>query len=199
MPLPMHPARGLITVAAIVLTVSACSKTSEAPPERPLVNLPLEISVGSGAEVIDNSDAGIESCAKAALAKVPGELLRASLQSRTEGRYWEFEVRRDDGRRALLDCSDRAGTVADAGFMVATARDPAFAKAASVDEATARQRALTARPGDIEQIHYQLMPDGKARYRLQIRSGQDLHQVWVDAADAEVIGRERELLRIGAP
>ncbi len=188
----------LIIATAAALLISACGK-HEAPATDtpPLVAAPLEMNAGSAAAAVIGSNAGIESCAKAALARAPGELLQATLKSESEGRVWEFEIRQADGKLFDLECSDSAGTIVETETRVATAADPAFAAIARIDEAAARAKALAAKPGTVERVEFELEADGKASYEFDIKAEDSDYRVEIDAASGEVAESSRELLEIG--
>ena len=179
-------------IAAIaVVVLSACSKT-EAP-----VGASQEIAAGSPAAAVANSNAGIESCAKAVLAQTPGELLQATLKQETEGRVWEFEVKQADGKLLDIECSDTAGTIVESEGRVETAADPAFAAIAKIDEAAARVKALESKPGTVERVEFELEPDGKASYEYDIKTADGDYRVEVDATSGEIVESSKELLEIG--
>jgi len=182
----------LIAAAAAVFVLSACNK-SEAPP----APAPLEISAGSSAAAVANSNAGIESCAKAVLAQAPGDLLQATLKQETEGRVWEFEIKQADGKLFDIECSDTAGTIVETEVRVATAADPAFAALAKIDEAAAKAKALESKPGTVERVEFELEPDGKASYEFDIKTDDGDYRVEIDASSGEVVESSKELLEIG--
>lgn len=180
-----------IALAVAALTLAACAKT-EAPAAAPAV-----VAEAPPAAAVPNSNAGIESCAKAVLAQAPGELLQATLKQEAEGRVWEFEVKQADGKLFDIECSDSAGTIVETETRVASAADPAFAAIAKIDEATAQAKALAAKPGTVERVEFELEPDGKASYEYDIKTTDGDYRVEVDAASGEVVETSSELLEIG--
>lgn len=187
----------LLFAVVLALTASACKQEDAAAKAR-LVSLPLEMTAGSATAAVTQSDAGIESCAKAALARVPGDLLQATLNSETTGRIWAFEIRQADGRRVGLECSDSAGTVVEADRLAASASDPAFASIATVDEKTARAHAVDTKPGRIERVAYKLGRAQQAIYAIDVLTDDGTIRIDIDAASGELIRTSRELLRIGS-
>jgi uncharacterized membrane protein YkoI len=173
-----------LALAAAALTLAACAKT-----ETPASTAP--------AAAVAASNAGIESCAKAALAQAPGELLQATLKSEPEGRVWEFEIKQADGKLFDIECSDSAGTIVETETRVASAADPAFAAIAKIDEAAARAKALAAKPGTVERVEFELEAEGKASYEYDIKTADGDYRVEVDAASGEVVETSAELLEIG--
>ncbi|MBA4285689.1 MAG: peptidase [Xanthomonadaceae bacterium] len=180
-------------LALAALTLAACAKT-EAPAPAAAVSAP---AADAPATVVANSNAGIESCAKAALAQAPGELLQATLKSEPEGRVWEFEIRQADGKLFDIECSDSAGTIVETETRVASAADPEFAAIAKIDEATARAKALAAKAGTVERVEFELEAEGKASYEYDIKTADGDYRVEVDAASGEVVETSAELLEIG--
>lgn len=184
-----------VAALAIALLSSACSKT-EVARTPPLISTPLEMSAGSMSTTAA-SDAGIESCAKAALARMPGTLLRATLRSTTEGRIWEFTIRRAAGKPQELLCADAAGTLAEPEAQSTSEADPGFKAAAKIDVATAEARALEAKPGTVEHMERRLGAEGLARYRIAISNDEGRYRVDIDASSGELVEVSRELLQIG--
>jgi len=180
-----------LALALATLAIAACAK-NEAP--APTIAAPAP---DAPATVVANSNAGIESCAKAALAQAPGELIQATLKQEPEGRVWEFEIKQADGKLFDIECSDSAGTIVETETRVASAADPAFAAIAKIDEAAARVKALEAKPGTVERVEFELEPDGKASYEYDIKTADSDYRVEVDAASGEVVETSPELLEIG--
>ncbi len=180
-----------LTVAALAL--AACAKT-ETPAPAATVAAPAP---EAPATVVANSNAGIESCAKAALAQAPGELTQATLKQEPEGRVWEFEIKQADGKLFDIECSDSAGTIVESETRVASAADPAFAAIAKVDEAAARTKALEAKAGTVERVEFELEADGKASYEYDIKTADGDYRIEVDAVSGEVVESSSELLEIG--
>lgn len=185
-----------VAAVAIALLLSACGKNEVTAKAPPLISTPLEMSAGSMTAAA-GSDAGIESCAKAALARMPGTLLRATLRSTAEGRIWEFAIRRADGQREELLCADSAGTLAEPEARSASEADAGFKAAAKIDATTAQARALAAKPGKIEHMERRLGTEGLARYRIAISDAEGRYQVDIDAVSGELLEVSRELLQIG--
>lgn len=184
-----------LALAVAALTLAACTKT-EAPTAAPgpAATAPAP---DAPATVVANSDAGIESCAKAVLAQAPGELIQATLKQEPEGRVWEFEVKQADGKLLDIECADSAGTIVETETRVASAADPAFAAIAKIDEATARAKALEAKAGTVERVEFELEAEGKASYEYDIKTADGDYRVEVDAASGEVVETSSELLEIG--
>lgn len=182
-----------IALALAALTLAACAKT-EAPAPAAAVTAP---AADAPAVAVANSNAGIESCAKAALAQAPGELTQATLKQEPDGRVWEFEIKQADGKLFDIECSDSAGTIVESETRVASAADPAFTAIAKVDEAAARTKALEAKAGTVERVEFELEADGKASYEYDIKTADGDYRIEVDAASGEVVESSSELLEIG--
>lgn len=180
--------------------MSACNK-KEVPPELQLTTAPLEITAGPASAAVASSDAGIESCAKAVLARAPGELLQATLKSETAGRVWEFKVKQADGKLFDIECSDSTGTIVETEVRVTTAADPAFAALAAlarIDEAAAKVKALEAKPGSVERVEFELEPDGKASCEFDIKTTDDDYRVEIDATAAKRSNHRRNCWKSAA-
>lgn len=192
-----NPYRLAAGVAALLL-VAACHKQDEEAATTPqLVAAPLTMTVGAGLASLNGSDAGIESCATAALAQAPGKLLRARLKSEPDGRRWAFAIRQADGRRQDIECSDSAGTLVDTEVPVASAADPAFAAIARIDVAAAQAIALETKPGTVASVAFALAGDGLARYAFELATADGAYRIEVDAASGELAEVSRTLLEIG--
>jgi len=145
-----------------------------------------------------SAESGMEICANAAIDAVPGHLVQVGLKRGQSSKVWEFEVRSAEGPSFDVECADDSGKILATDRRVPSADHEEFAAAARIDAAAARKIALTAQPGAIEQVRYEVSPDGKPLYKFAIRADSGNFQVKVDAATGAVIGAAPQLLEIGA-
>lgn len=202
----MKPRAPLLVVPALV-ALAACSErvtpvpvivadamhmasTGAAADEQPLVQQVV-------AEASRESS-GIEACAAAARASVPGRLQQVGLKSGEAGRIWEFEVRSADGALHDVACTDGDRRIVATERRLPSHHPAPFAASARIDAEKAGEIALQARPGTIESFHHQLRQDGQPLYRFAIRGSDGEYQVKVDAVSGEVVELAAQLLDIGA-
>ena len=141
--------------------------------------------------------AGVDVCARAALAKHPGTILQAVLKQERGALVWELEIRQADNKLVDVECSGATGRLVEHESRVVSGDDAAFKSKAKVTEDQARQTALKAHPGEIERVEYEIEADGRASYEFDIKTDKGDMRVEVDAESGKVTEVSREILEIG--
>lgn len=141
---------------------------------------------------------GIEQCLKAALATHAGEAVKVEYKLENGVPVYEFDVRSPDGTQWDIECDGNTGKIVEVEQEVSSADDPKFKAKRKVDEAAARKTALGAHPGTIEEVEYEIEPDGAASYEFDIRTARGTQmKVEVDATSGKIVEANEEFWQIG--
>lgn len=136
-------------------------------------------------------------CAKAALSKHAGDIVKLEMKTENKEAMYEFDIESADGTAWDVECAVKTGQVTEIEEEVA-ADSPKFLKIAKINEATAMAAALAAYPGTVAETEYEIEPDGKASYEFDIteKDGEEI-KVEVDAATGKVVEHSYEVYQIG--
>jgi uncharacterized membrane protein YkoI len=141
---------------------------------------------------------GVGPCLQAALATRAGEAVKLEYKLEQGVPTYEFDIRSPDGRQWDIECSGATGKIVEVEEEVPNADDPKFKAKRKVDEATARKTALAAHPGTIEEVEYEIEPDGAASYEFDIRTAKGTQmKVEVDATTGRIVEANEEFWQIG--
>jgi len=139
-----------------------------------------------------------EKCMAAALEERPGQVVKVEFKNEEGAHMYEFDIRGIDGSDWDVECNAHRGLVSEVEREVDNVNHPLFKAKAKVSEADARKTALAVYPGEINEVEYEIEPDGAASYEFDIDTtlNQEM-KVEVDATSGEIVEANRELWQIG--
>jgi uncharacterized membrane protein YkoI len=136
-------------------------------------------------------------CVKAALSKHDGKIVKVEAKSERKQLVYEFDVESKDGTAWDIECDAKTGKVTEVEQEV-KADDEKFKALAKVSEADAKATALAKHPGTVVEVEYELEPDGKASYELDILEADNEEvKVEVDASTGKIVETSYEVYQIG--
>ena len=136
-------------------------------------------------------------CAKAALAKHDGTIVKVEFKNEGKSGVYEFDIESADGTAWDIECDAKTSKVTEVEQEV-KADDAKFKAAAKVTEADAKATALAAHAGTVTETEYELESDGKASYEFDIKTadGKEI-KVEVDATTGKIVEVNEETYQIG--
>ena len=136
-------------------------------------------------------------CAKAALAKHDGTIVKVEFKNEGKSGVYEFDIESADGTAWDVECDAKTTKVIEIEQEV-KADDAKFKAIAKVSEADAKATALAAHAGTVTETEYELESDGKASYEFDIKAadGKEI-KVEVDAATGKIVEANEEAYQIG--
>lgn len=136
-------------------------------------------------------------CAKAALAKHDGSIVKVEFKNEGKSGVYEFDIESADGTAWDVECDAKTSKVIEVEQEV-KADDATFKAIAKVSEIDAKATALAAYPGTVTETEYELESDGKASYEFDIKTanGKEM-KVEVDAATGKIVEANEEIYQIG--
>jgi uncharacterized membrane protein YkoI len=140
----------------------------------------------------------LERCLGAALKAHAGRVVKLEAKVEKGVPVYEFDIESHDGRAWDIECDATSGNIIEVEEEVESAADERFAAKTKVSEEQARKTALARHPGEIEEIEYEIEPDGKASYEFDIvtAAGKE-RKVEVDATSGEIVEDNEEIYQIG--
>lgn len=169
--------------------------------------LTLLAAVGSGIVVVSaqagetgqsKTKVSMENCMHAALAKRAGEVVKLEFKEERGAPTYEFEVLGGDGKAWELECDALTGKIIEEEQEVADGEAPLFKTKARIGLDEAKKIALSAHPGEIVEVEYEIESDGNASYEFDIKTKSGEVKLEVDAATGKIIeDDEKELYQIG--
>jgi uncharacterized membrane protein YkoI len=177
----MKPTHAVLALAAVTVTATASAA-------RPI-----------GADVaFPKTKVPLERCLGAALKEHAGTVVKLELKVEKGVPVYEFDIESQDGRAWDIECDATTGKIVEVEEEVASAADEKFAAKLKVSEEQARKTALARHPGEIEEVEYEIEPDGKASYEFDIvTSAGKERKVEVDATSGEIVEDNEEIYQIG--
>jgi uncharacterized membrane protein YkoI len=135
-----------------------------------------------------------ETCKKAALAKKPGTVKKIEFKSEKGAPVYEFAIESADGKRWDIECNASTGKITEVEQEVRNADDPAFKAKMKFGEAEARAVALSAYPGEVKGVEYEIEENGDASYEFDIiTKGGKKMKVEVDASTGKIVEVSKRL------
>lgn len=136
-------------------------------------------------------------CVKAALGIHDGKLVKLEMKSENKQPMYEFDIKSADGAEWDIECNVKTGKVTEVEQEVKT-DDAKFKALAKISEADAKATALTAHPGILAEVEYELESDGTASYEFDITEA-DMEEVKVevDATTGKITEVSYEVYQIG--
>lgn len=144
------------------------------------------------------TQASMETCLQAALAKRDGEVVKLEFKDERGVPVYEFEVLGKDGKSWELECDANKGAITEEEEEVDNADHPLFKAKAKISLEQAKDIALKAHPGTVTEIEYEIEADGGASYEIDIQTAKGEIKLEVDAATGKIIeDNEREVYQVG--
>ncbi|NOQ76778.1 MAG: peptidase [Methylococcaceae bacterium] len=139
-----------------------------------------------------------EKCMTSALEERPGDIVKVEFKNEEGGHFYEFDIKGNDGSDWDVECNAHRGLISEVEREVDSANHPLFKAKMKVSEADARKTALAVYPGEINEVEYEIEPNGAASYEFDIDTtlNQEM-KVEVDATSGEIVEANRELWQIG--
>ena len=142
----------------------------------------------------------IETCILAAQAVRAGKMVKLDVKLEKGQPIYEFDIERDDGTAWDIECNGRTGKITEIEQEVKNADDPLFKAKMKISLEEAKQIALKAYPGTIDdgEIEYEIEENGDASYEMDVvmKSGKEM-KIEVDAATGKIVEANEELYQIG--
>lgn len=163
-------------------------------------SIALSASISVNADIkLPKTKVSMEACLKTALAKRHGEVIKLEFKDESGVPVYEFEVLDSDGKSWELECDANNGEIIEEEQEVENADDPLFKSKAKVSLEQAKDTALKAHPGVLEEVEYEIEADGNASYEFDIKTAnQGEIKLEVDAASGKIIeDNEKEIYQIG--
>ncbi|MGH8770459.1 MAG: PepSY domain-containing protein [Burkholderiales bacterium] len=148
---------------------------------------------------IPKTKASMETCMQAVLKQKPGKVVQLEMKNERGTPTYEFEIKGADGKDWDVECSANTGNVTEVEQNVGSADHELFKAKMKISEDEAKQIALKAHPGKIEEpTDFEIEPDGKASYEfdIQTKDGKEM-KVEVDAASGKIVEANAEIYGIG--
>jgi len=153
----------------------------------------------SGYVLADNDNPHqFEKCMAAALDERPGEIIKVEMKNEQGAHVYEFDIHGTDGADWDVECGAHRGLITEVEREVENVNHPLFKAKMKVSEADARKTALAIYPGEINEVEYEIEPNGAASYEFDIDTtlNQEM-KVEVDATTGEIVEANRENWQIG--
>lgn len=152
----------------------------------------------AGTPTIPKTHAGMETCLQAALAKMPGDVVKLELKMERGVPTYEFEIAGKD-RTMEFECDANTGKITEEEQEVDSAEDPAFKSKAKISLEQAKDIALKKHPGKIVETEFEIEANGHASYEFDIEKADGTEaKLEVDASTGEIVeDDEQEIYQIG--
>lgn len=158
----------------------------------------VTVSAQAGETGLPKTKVSMENCMHAALAKRAGEVVKLEFKEERGAPTYEFEILGSDGKSWELECDALTGKITEEEQEVADAEDALFKAKAKISLEEAKKIALSAHPGEIVEVEYEIESDGNASYEFDIKTKSGEVKLEVDAATGKIIeDNEKELYQIG--
>ncbi len=160
------------------------------------------LSFNSHAETprLSKNRVGIETCILAAQAKHKGKMVKLEVKTEKNQPVYEFDIERADGTAWDVECNGRTGKITEVEQEVKNADAPLFKAKMKISLDEAKQIALKAYPGTIDdaEIEYEIEENGDASYEMDVlmKDGKEM-KIEVDAATGKIVEANEELYQIG--
>ena len=142
----------------------------------------------------------IETCILAAQAKRAGKMVKLDVKLEKTRPIYEFDIELKDGRAWDVECDGRTGKITEIEQEVKNADDPLFKAKMKISLEEAKQIALKAYPGTIDnaEIEYEIEENGDASYEMDVlmENGKEM-KVEIDATSGKIVEANEELYQIG--
>jgi uncharacterized membrane protein YkoI len=152
----------------------------------------------AGTPDIPKTKAGIETCLKAALAKMSGDIIKLEFKQEGKTPVYEIEIA-DKDKTKEYECNANTGKITEEEQEVDNADHPLFKAKAKIDLEAAKAIALKAHPGQIVETEFEIESNGHASYEFDIlkADGKEV-KLEIDAATGAIVeDDEREIYQIG--
>ncbi|MEN8261003.1 MAG: PepSY domain-containing protein [Pseudomonadota bacterium] len=111
---------------------------------------------------------------------------------------YEIELRDAAGSEWEFMCRAETGEIFEIEEEVGSAEDPRFKAKMKIDLDAAKKKVLERFPGTVEEVEYEIEPNGDATYEIDVVDAQGREtKVEVNAATGEIIESSREKWQIG--
>ena len=152
----------------------------------------------AGTPAIPETHAGMETCLQAALAKMPGDVVKLELKSERGTPTYEFEIAGKD-RTMEFECDANTGKITEEEQEVDSPENPAFKSKVKISLEQAKDIALKKHPGKVVETEYEIESNGHASYEFDIEKADGTEaKLEVDATTGEIVeDDEREIYQIG--
>lgn len=155
--------------------------------------LGFAISASSYAE-----DQSIDSCITAIQKQKTGEFIKLEKLSVAGKPFYEVEIKDSKGIEREFMCNAETGKITETESEVSGVDDEAFKKNAKVTEKEAKDIALKAHPGTVQEVEFEIEENGDASYEIDIVNDKGVEtKVEVNAANGKIIEESTEKWEIG--
>jgi uncharacterized membrane protein YkoI len=157
------------------------------------IAVPLAIVLVPCAYAFDmpETKVSMETCLKAALAKVPGQVTALKLEIEDGKPLYEFKLASEDDRQWEIECDAMTGVLSQLERK-ADRNDREFSAAAKIVESEARRTALQRYPGKVTGSELEMANDRPVfEVEIQASNGEEI-EVKVDAVSGEILSAEKE-------
>ena len=167
-------------ITAIASSLLACNVVMAAPLEIPKMT------------------ANMETCLQAALAKMPGDVVKLELKNERGTPTYEFEIAGKD-RTMEFECDANTGKITEEEQEVDSPENPAFKSKVKISLEQAKDIALKKHPGKVVETEYEIESNGHASYEFDIEKADGSEvKLEVDATTGGIVeDDEREIYQIG--
>jgi uncharacterized membrane protein YkoI len=147
---------------------------------------------------IPKMTANMETCLQAALAKMPGDVVKLELKNERGTPTYEFEIAGKD-RTMEFECDANTGKITEEEQEVDSPENPAFKSKVKISLEQAKDIALKKHPGKVVETEYEIESNGHASYEFDIEKADGTEvKLEVDATTGEIVeDDEREIYQIG--
>lgn len=147
---------------------------------------------------IPKMTANMETCLQAALAKMPGDVVKLELKNERGTPTYEFEIAGKD-RTMEFECDANTGKITEEEQEVDSPENPAFKAKVKISLEQAKDIALKKHPGKVVETEYEIESNGHASYEFDIEKADGSEaKLEVDATTGEIVeDDEREIYQIG--
>ncbi|MEI6332961.1 MAG: PepSY domain-containing protein [Methylococcaceae bacterium] len=155
--------------------------------------LGLAISASSYA-----ADQSIDSCITAIQKQKTGEFIKLEKLSVAGKPFYEVEIKDSKGVEWEFMCDAKTGKITETESEVSSVDDEAFKKNVKVTENEAKEIALKAHPGTVQEVEFEIEENGDASYEIDIVNDKGVEtKVEVNAANGKIIEESTEKWEIG--
>lgn len=147
---------------------------------------------------IPTTKAGMETCLKAVLARMNGEVIKLEFKQERLTPVYEIEIAGTD-KTMEYECDANTGKITEEEQEVDSIDHPLFKAKTKIGLEQARAIALKARPGEIVEMEFEIESNGNASYEFDIRQadGKEV-KLEIDATTGSIVeDDEREIYQIG--
>ncbi|MFM8444998.1 MAG: PepSY domain-containing protein [Methylococcus sp.] len=148
--------------------------------------------------MIPKSQAGMETCLQASLAKMNGDVIKVEFKQEGKTPIFEIEIEGKD-KTMEYECDANTGKITEEEQEVDSIDHALFKAKAKISLEQAKAIALKAHPGDIVEMEFEIESNGNASYEFDIlqADGKEV-KMEIDAATGAIVeDDEHEIYQIG--